>query len=78
MGARWEDEELIFRHPDPEKIHCKDCILRKPDVTLESGSVLNGAAYGICLVFPLETGGKPDEVLFKNQPCPYHVGEDEE
>jgi len=67
---RWESENWVLQVPDEEKIVCRDCVHRAPDVP----GVVKGARKGICSVYPVV---KPSDVLWKNASCLYHLGEDE-
>ena len=72
-APRWEDEEMKWTLPDIEKIHCKDCILREPDRHPIDDFTIEGATLAICQVYK----SKPTGILFQNEKCPYHIGEDD-
>ena len=71
-----DKEEIFSVHPEQEKILCKDCVFRKPDVKLKN-STLYGATNAFCEVYP-DGSGKPSEVIWDGAPCEYHVSEEEE
>ena len=60
--------------PDLKKIDCRDCELRAKDVKF-GGKTVKGAELAVCEAFP---EGKPNEVLWENESCPYYIGERDE
>ena len=66
------DDLGSLRFPDTSKIPCRDCMLREKDHKLPDGTVLEGAAYGMCDAF----GDKPNFILFDGEDCPYYIKED--
>lgn len=63
---RWYDENWIGRHPDPEKVACRDCRMREPDTEYVKGSTkIMCAAFGM----------KPHGVLWDGEECEYYAKE---
>lgn len=72
---KWEHDDWVTVQPDEEKIACKDCLFREPDREAGNGITIKGCTLGTCQIFRV---AKPSEILFGNESCPYHVGENEE
>lgn len=70
-APRWENEDMVWEHPDIKKIKCATCYLREPDRT---GLGIKGATLGCCAAYPI----KPHDVLWKGEDCPYYLDENEE
>ena len=68
---RWDNEELSWVQPDPQKIQCSKCMLRAKD---RLNGEINGATLGICEAYDF----KPPQILFDEAECPYFIDEDEE
>lgn len=67
-NARWEDEELNFEHPDPNKIVCKDCAFRAEDNMWKGKVALLGSVKGGCAVYE----SKPMAVLYDGSTCAFY------
>ena len=70
--ARWENENWIVKHPEEDKVVCKDCVFRSEDQVYNGKIVTKGACLGICQVFP---NNKPAAILFDDAECEYYVSE---
>ena len=71
-APRWEEEDWVAEHPDPDKIPCKDCVYREKDREV-GDTVILGAVLGMCQVYT----DKPTHILFDGEDCPYHLTEEE-
>lgn len=76
-NPRFEDDEWEVRHPDPEKVKCKDCFLREPDREVTEDCTIKGCILGICKVFTA-TNPKPYGILWNGESCPYYIDENED
>ena len=74
--ARWSDDNWVVRHPDENKIKCKDCVFRANDRMYNGKVVYAGACLGVCEVY--SKGDKPNDILFDGAECEYYISEDED
>ena len=51
---------------------CRDCALRKDDVTI-GDLTISGHDNAYCLIYTQEMGGKPPEVLADKRECEFRV-----
>lgn len=68
---RWDNEELSWVQPDPQKIQCSKCMLRAKD---RLDGEINGATLGVCDAYDF----KPPQILMDGEDCPYFIDENEE
>lgn len=68
---RWDNEELSWAQPDPQKIQCSKCMLRAKD---RLDGEINGATLGVCDAYDF----KPPQILMDGEDCPYFIDENEE
>ena len=68
---RWDNEELSWVQPDPQKIQCSKCMLRAKD---RLDGEINGATLGVCDAYDF----KPPQILMDGEDCPYFIDENKE
>lgn len=68
---RWDNEELSWVQPNPQKIQCSKCMLRAKD---RLDGEINGATLGVCDAYDF----KPPQILMDGEDCPYFIDENEE
>lgn len=72
-NPRFDDDFFdTWERPDIQKCCCKDCSLRAADRKMGEEIVVYGATLAICAVFD----GKPHEILWSGESCPYYVKDD--
>lgn len=78
MAGR-ELDPIVGQFPDPKKVKCKDCFLRdRTTVTIGKKTSAVGITKSYCSAFlpPPVSNGKPREVLYYNEDCPYYQKDD--